>query len=505
MHVSRACAVIVRPDGDTTTYGDVHPLSGDLDQLHLQLLARGPYSEIVDESAAAGAVPRWQLLVFHLPPGGRLVSRLPSAQEHPGARQRLLSLIDDVVSTQATGPEPPVLVRTDQRPRREQDLHALAASLGEVVVDGDQVSVVRSDVETVSTVHERLVNDLLTAWPDLGAEILTVPAADDAPPLSIRSFGDVVLAPRQIACSTSAPRVVLPSTFRDPSPSRPHLRSLVDWSARSVLAPVHAEPTPLPGTWFHFDNVMRGHFGHAMTEQLSLAWAWEQVRARYPDVRAVAFSWPDHPEAAWEQQLFAAAGIDRYTVLPGPVRVDTLVTATPAYAIGSYLHPELHATWARTGAALESLADAGPRPERVFLSRSGDKRTSLDAAAIEQLATDHGFVVLRPETLPLPTQVAMVRSAAVVAGYAGSAMFHLALTARGPRTGSGAGLPVVVISSDTYPASNEQQICRSLGHHLTLVRGRSLVREGRLVDRLHSDYSLDEPAWAQLREAFATA
>jgi hypothetical protein len=492
-------AVVVRARSSADRPGDVHRLRGDLDLLHLDLVAGGPYSTVVDESGAHNAPARWQLLVHHVAPGGSLRTRLPSVTEARGARRRLLALVDDVRQAMTRGARPPVIVRTDQRPRRVQDVEALAASLAELHVDDEWVLARRSDVATLATVPEHLFDDLAAARPDLGRRLARVPAAGGAPALALREHHGVVLAPRQVAYAPTSPPVVLPTTFRQPTQARQRVRSLVDWSRRSVLAPVHGEPDELPGAWFHLDNVMRGHFGHAVTEQLSLTWAWHRAQEHHPGLRAVAFERDGVGPAPWEHELFTAAGVGEYVVLRDPVRVETLLAATPAYAIGSYVHPEIHATWATTGAALAARAEPGPRPRRVFLTRAPGKRSSTDAAAVEALAVEHGFTVLRPETLPLPTQVAIVRSADVVAGYAGSAMFHLALTAGAPAGPT----RVVVVASDTYHAHNEQQICASLGRPLTLVRGAANTREGVFTHVFHSDYTLDEQGWTTLREAFA--
>jgi capsular polysaccharide biosynthesis protein len=495
-------AVVVGAQASPTREGDVHRLRGDLEALHRDLLTRGPYRDVVDESGASNAPSRWQLLVHHVPPGGTLRTRLPSAADAGVARRKLLALLAEVSTAMERGARPPEIVRTDDRPRHQQDVEALAASLVSLRVDDGWVHAERSAVATLATVPERQFDDLLAARPALGRVLTTVPAQGEAPALALREHHDVVLAPRQVAYAPAEPAVVLPASFRFPKHERPHVRSLVDWSRRAVLAPVHDEPVDLPGAWFHLDNVMRGHFGHALTEQLSLTWAWDRARERHPGLRAVALERPGAEVAAWEHELYAAAGVDEYVVLPGPARVETLVAATPAYAIGSYVHPEVHATWARAGEALAARAAPGPRPPRVFLTRLTGKRSCTDAPQVEALAAEHGFTVLRPETLPLSTQVAVVRSAEVVAGFAGSAMFHLALTARPAATAR--PTRVVVVASDTYHAHNERQICASLGHDLTLVRGRSAAQEGAFTDVFHSDYTLDAEQWAQLRQAFAS-
>jgi capsular polysaccharide biosynthesis protein len=280
--------------------------------------------------------------------------------------------------------------------------------------------------------------------------------------------------------------VVLPESFRNPVRRRLRSRTLLDWSQHSVRAPELAEPRSLSGTWFYLDNIQRGHFGHALTEQLSHVWGWEQARQRHPDLRALVFNWAGHPVADWELELFEAAGVprDSITVLDEPARVETLVATTPAYAIGPYVHPEYLTTCHSLGRTLATAAEGGPRAERVFLTRRSDKRRCHNADEVEELFERHGFQVVLPERLPLPEQVQLVRSARVIAGFAGSAMFQLALAERPTHA--------IVIASETYPAANERQICAAAGHALDLVRCRSDVyTSGFSEASFHSDYTFD--------------
>lgn len=478
----------------------------DVDDLHLRLCVAGPFDRIRDECGRGGLVARFRLLLFHLADGGELALRLPPAGGgFDRARDKLLGLVDDLQALRSgPGLDPPVIVRTDTRPARERDLHALAASVGDLRVDGDRV-VATCRVDTRAKIPEDGMNDYLDARPDVGRVIDTVPAARHrsrgrfrstsaeetrpeeyaAPVLSLREYDGAVVAPRQVALHD---HVVLAESFRNPVRGRLRSRTLLDWSQHFIRTPDLPEPTPLPGRWFYLDNILRGHFGHVMTEQLSHVWGWEAARRRHPDLRALMFSWPEYPVAEWELELLSAAGVprDAITVLDAPVRVETLVATTPAYAIGQYVHPEIRPTYHRLGEALGAAAgrDGGHRAERVFLTRRSAKRSCHNAGTVEELFERHGFRVVLPEQLPLPDQVDMVRSADVVAGFAGSAMFHLALAERPTHA--------IVVASETYPAANERQICAFAGHSLDLVRCRSDIRtDGFSIEAFHSDYTFD--------------
>ena len=498
-------AVVVRgtptgPAGDDLRFG----FDGDIDDLHLRLSVAGPFERIRDECGRGGLLARLRLLLFHLTVGGELRMLLPPAGGgFDEARDRLLSFVAEVNALRGSAElSPPVIERTDVRPNPERDLHAFAASLGDLRVDDDLV-VATSRVDTCAKIPEDRMNDLLRARPDIGHVIDTVPGTtrpargrfrSSSPggdptrrvrraELSLREYHGPVVAPRQVAIHDN---VVLPESFRNPVRPRLRSRTLVDWSKQFVRRP-DLPPLPmLPGRWFYLDNIMRGHFGHALTEQLSHVWAWPRAKRAHPDLRALVFRWEDHEMADWELRLFEAAGIDRadVTVLDQPTRVETLIAATPAYAIGPYIHPAIEQTYRAVGRSLGSQARAESYPERLFLTRRSAKRACRNRSDVEAHFAEAGFRIVHPEEHDLAEQVAMMRSAPIVAGFAGSGMFHLAFTDP-PKQ-------VAVISPETYPANNERQICAFVGHDLTMLRCRSDVVTERFAEAsFHSTYRFD--------------
>ena len=132
------------------------------------------------------------------------------------------------------------------------------------------------------------------------------------------------------------------------------------------------------------------------------------------------------------------------------------------FGMPAYVHPAIATTYAEVGTALASRATGeASGPLRLFCSRRPGKRSCHNADEVEALFAAHGFTVVFPEDHPLPDQVRMVRDADVVAGFAGSGMFQIAF-AGGPKR-------VVVVSSESYTASNEYLISSVVGHRLDLV------------------------------------
>lgn len=484
--------------------------------LHDDLTGLGHADAVVDLARGPGAADRLGVLAAHVRRGGLVVVAVPG---RPEARDPLLELVDDLRSLRAGGLEAPSR-RRDPRPYPVRDRHALAATL-EVLELDDALLVARMAVETWSVLPEARADDVLAATPGLGEVVTSRPAerrttsarlrsswADeaplpehDAPHLSLRSYDDVVVTPRMIA---HARDVVLPQAFRNTEHKRPRTPPLTDWTRWSVRVPAELgadgpPPTRLPGTWFHADNLMRGHFGHAITEQVSQLWAWPEVLARHPDA-GVLVSAAAKPVATWELDLLEAAGVPRERVhaATGPVRVDRLLAATPGYVILRHVHPSLRDLYAATGAALEQQSGLESTPRRVFVTRPSGKRRCHEAAQVEALFAAHGYTVVAPEAHPLPDQVAMARGAEAVAGYGGSGMFHLLL--------GGPPRPVVVVSHTGYHVWNEKAIAALWDHQITIVRGvPDLVTEGFSEKAMHSDYhlDLDGPAGRLLREALA--
>lgn len=480
---------------DVTSY-DV----GDLDDLHLRLTAAGRHALVVDLAGGAGLLGRFRSLLFHLVPGGRLVVALP---DRSGPRERLLNHLGELRALRGSEVEPPQRYG-DFRPSAERDAAAEAWSLTPLLVD-DDVVVVTSEVATLAKIPEASTNALLDRRPDLGRVLdrlpaqtfvgrgrvrtgprdVPLPAPDrfEVPELSLREVDDAVFWTRQAA---TVDGVVLPASFRHPTRNRLLNKELRDWSARFVLAA--DEPARrLGGRWFLFDNFARGHFGHALTEQVALLWGWQRAKQQDPSLRALVSRVEGHDLAAWELELFEAGGLSRTDLhlVDEPMRVEQLVTATPMFALPDYVHPELAETYDRVGAALAAGAIQRDWPRRLFSARSNTRRTCHNAAELESWFTDAGFEVVRPEEHALADQVAMFRAAEVVAGYSGSNLFQTAFTG-GPRH-------VITIAPESYLALNEHLIGSVVGHRLDRVYCRPDVPHGERWSEAayHSDYTFD--------------
>jgi hypothetical protein len=480
-----------------------------VEQTHVWLTAGGPFDAVLDH-ADQDVEERFARFLFHTRPGGVYVVHSGGAGDEPLGR--FVARVRSLEQRRDRGAAPPRV--GDPRGPEERDLDGLAWSITDVDA-GDGHVVVRHRARPLATVRDRQVNRLLALRGDSAGVLAELPAARlrsratvrtteeaatllpvelQAPGLHVRRWAGAECHPGQIAVQDG---VLLPASLSGRTQGRLAHPSLARWAPGFVSRPPATDLAELPGAWFYLDNVKRGHFGHALSEQLSLTWGWSAAVERYPSLGALVSGRPDAPPAEWELQLLEAAGIprDRVRMVTQPVRVETLVTATPMFSRPDYVHPEILSTYDAVGRALAEQASERDRPDRVFLTRPPGKRGCANAPEVEELHRRHGFHVVQPEALPLPDQVRLVREASVISGFAGSGMFHTALT--------GAPKHVVVITHGAYPAHNEQMFAAVLGHRLDLVVARPDVPRGARFDRrsFHSPYTLDfEREGALLRQ-----
>jgi capsular polysaccharide biosynthesis protein len=458
---ARRVAVLYRPKHEavvdrlaTVLAGvELHRLDARLPhrELHVRLAARGPVDAVVD-LAVKGADGRREVLGLHVPPSGVYLVREPS-------------------------PDGPVTVA------HRQPIDAVP-----IVREADVPLVLELDptrgrhLETRPGASWRSTAGVRTSGP---MPLNPLPATYEAPPMLLREWSDVVALPRQTVLSRS---MLLPESFSTADGHRQVNPTLDKLSPRFAHRPVlPPDLATLEGAYFHLENVMPGHFGHALTEQVSRLWGWPEARAARPGTKALLFA-PGGHLPAWQTDLLAAGGVppDQVHVATGPVRVETLVSTTPMFSRPAYIHPGIRTTYDRIGAALEARATRRSWPAKVFFTRRPGKRSCHNAAEVEATFAAAGYEVVYPEDHPLADQVAMVRAAGAVGGFGGSGMFHIGF-AGGPKH-------VVLVTSETYPCHNEYLMSALLGHRLDIVVCRPDVPRGEGAftrESFHSDFVFD--------------
>lgn len=470
-------------------------------ELHAGLAARGPFDLIVDDTR--GSVDRSRLLreVFlHTRVGGLYVVR--SFRRRPrGEAADSRSLWETVGGIVARGPSQ----RRSPVPRR-RDTQVLASSFGRVVVNEQHLSITNVQ-PALAKLHEEQMDEVLrrrTRSRDrllhrmepvtfTSRATLAESASDNAgaaptvfavPPMSLREYADVTVTPGQVAFRGN---LLLPDTYRHNRRRRLKNLNTVELAVDFALPKDTRAPQPIDGAYFYLDSEFRGHFGHAVTEQLSRLWGWPIAKQMVPELKAVMLLNANRELAQFEQDLYAAAGIAPSDILflRAPARLERLVAATPMFSQPEYVHPDIVATWNRVSESLAGAAPPRDYPKRVFCARRIAKRPCHNASEVESLFAAHGFAVIYPEDFTLPEQAAIFREAEVVAGYAGSALFSACFSAAPKR--------LIMISSEAYTARNEYLLAAPLGHHLDVLWCRpDIEKQDRWTARtMHAGFTVD--------------
>lgn len=473
--------------------------------LHVALAVGGRFDVIVDDTRSVRG--RGDLLreaFFHLRPGGTLLVRDTQRGGSRGTEDDRLSAAIGAMMGRRLARQP-----KGRKGRKGRDDDRQLAKAVHTLTSRRQHLVLTSRFPVWAKLREEETNAWLKAQGEGAGRVLATrpatrlesravlaesdsrraggaPEAFDVPELSLREYRDVLCTPGQVV---TAGNVMLPDSFRHLWRERMHNQWLEDFGP-GFARPIQrtGSPPQLAGAYFYLDSEYRGHFGHALTEQLSRLWAWKQAKQQVPELKAVMARNKRRELARFEVDLYAAAGIDPddLVFVREPVRVERLVAATPMFTQPRWVHPDLPQTWDAVSQALAAHAPERDYPSRFFCARRIGKRPCRNAAEVEAYFAAHGFAIVAPEEYPLAEQVRMFREADVVAGFAGSALFTLAL--------AGSPKHAIVISSESYTARNEYMIAAAVGHRLDVAwcRPEIEVTPGRWTRKaFHSPFSVD--------------
>lgn len=323
--------------------------------------------------------------------------------------------------------------------------------------------------------------------PDLAAQKFPNPI--HVPELYVREYHDVVALPRQVLLKDS---LALPDTFRLGLIGRlgnTALNALNHYFAWSPLP--DAEPESLAGQYYYLDLEYSRHFGHFMTEAVPRLYAWDEVKAKNPDLKILISS----PTAEgkllpYQSALLEAYGIGESDIhiFKGPVRLDSLFAPMPLFHNMKYVHPMLRETFERLGKYLDR--GRSPFGDRIFVSRrSGMWRECLNMEELETLFVRHGFRVIYPEDLSLQEQATAFANAKVAAGYIGSGLYSAMFSAQ--------PMDIIGFVNTSYVATNEYFITTVMNHRLhnfwcdDIKGNRDVDSAGRPLGATNWDYEFN--------------
>ena len=166
-------------------------------------------------------------------------------------------------------------------------------------------------------------------------------------------------------------------------------------------------------------------FGHTLTESLSRT--WPLTDARFQNMPVVV--WGDRRGLkTYHEKALSLLGVEkeRIIIADEPVVVAKGWIASRGYRLFGAASPKMAQVWGKMrDAALKEVDDTGIR--KVFLSRGDNpRRILLNQEAVEEAFRTRGFEIVRPETIPFVSQIALVGRCEKVAGCFGSQM-HLSM------------------------------------------------------------------------------
>lgn len=256
-------------------------------------------------------------------------------------------------------------------------------------------------------------------------------------------------------------------------------------------------PRELSGTWLYGGHWMN-HFGHFLTETVTTLWPRRQIDG-------VVFHrfWFGAEAREWQRDALRLLDLPSEPVVVDDqaVTVERLLVPTRPFVPNGYVLPAALEVWKRMRMASEPWLYGST--QRIFLSRSrfnplrasqgrSARRGASNDEHLDQLFADRGYLVMHPQDIPLPQQIAVVAGARLLAGSSGSAL-HLSVFADpGCRV-----LEVGDARGSKRPVLTQRILTHALGQRLDFLsfqpdrspdaggpRAHDLAKVSRKLDRL---------------------
>jgi len=173
-----------------------------------------------------------------------------------------------------------------------------------------------------------------------------------------------------------------------------------------VLNPSAVRDAKLDNRHAFYLGVDASRYGHFILETLCRAWAWEDHR----HCEVAIIQSPPLPAFA-QAFLELIPGLRRQVeAVTQPTRFDRLSVPYPGFAIGRVGHFSFKNLCERI--ADRALLKHEPQTDQpLYLSRAGlrqpAKRSLVGETRLERFLEQQGFLVIRPETLPVTAQIAL--------------------------------------------------------------------------------------------------
>jgi capsular polysaccharide biosynthesis protein len=162
-----------------------------------------------------------------------------------------------------------------------------------------------------------------------------------------------------------------------------------------------------------------------------------------------------------------AMGISREQLVLAPsghdVRLNTALMPSPSFEMRKPQRAEIYAL---RDLILSRHGASGPQDQRIYISRRTlNNRILTNEPELETIAQDLGYLVIQPETLPFPEQVALFSRAKVIVGSTGAGLVNM-LHAR-------PGATVVCMTLKDHAIDFWPIMAKDLGHEFAFLAGQS--------------------------------
>ncbi|WP_137222080.1 DUF563 domain-containing protein [Shewanella sp. MEBiC00475] len=208
------------------------------------------------------------------------------------------------------------------------------------------------------------------------------------------------------------------------------------------------------------------HYGHFLLETLARLWAYTENK--YDGVVFNEFVIPRQTQGVspFSQFFFAPFGVKAHSVsiINIATQFEWLDVPNPQFFILNKAHIDYIDIYRRiSDFYIPSKQDESLR---IYVSRSKllkRKRKVLNEAAIEKVFISHGFIVIHPQELSFPEQLALLSHTHVLAGMEGSGLHNCVFMPPG-----GTVINLCGVRQPNSIKSN-QKICDALAHLTGLV------------------------------------
>jgi capsular polysaccharide biosynthesis protein len=475
------------------------------------LASTAPYDVLIEDSPNRKSQKReiFRQLFPYVRDGGLYIaedlhaSYIPSLMDDD--KEDLWQLVSRLLVLKGSGGKAPANATADDR--------ELAKAVAKVDFDGKLLAITSHGEKGVKLRHGeangmlqarygdtwgRVISELeattiesgaLVTWnnPDVAQEKFPDPI--EVPELLVREYNNVVALPRQILMKDS---MFLPDTFRLGLLGRLNTSALRNLNHYFSWAPTTPDALEdLTGQFYYLDLEYNRHFGHFMTEAVPRLYAWDDAKAKNPDLKLLMSSpTPEGKLLPYQAAILEAYGIrdEDIHILQSPARVESLISPMPLFHNLKYVHPKLAETFQRLGQNLNT--GKSPYGDRIFVSRRpGMWRECLNMQELEAVFLRHGFSIIYPEDLSIQEQATAFANAKVAAGYIGSGLYSAMFNAE--------PMEIIGFVNPAYVATNEYFISTALNHRMHVfwcddIKGnRDKDSKGRPLGATNWDYEFD--------------